>query len=112
MQRAIDTAVLEQSFTEQLARFFPRTVALRVPVQVTTVRGGRKLREAALVEFGGKENAIFVSILPLEFDDAVTLEWDSPKRSADASVIAVQYHRDRKAVAVKFNKPCDWMTQP
>jgi hypothetical protein len=112
VQRATDTAVLEQTCTEQLARFFPRTVPLRLPVQVTARRGGRELREATVLEFGGKENAIFVSSLPLEFDDDVKLEWDSPKRSADASVIAVQYYRDRKAVAVKFNKSCDWMTQP
>jgi hypothetical protein len=32
---------------------------------------------------------------------------------ADATVVAVQYHEGRKAVAVKFTQGlCDWVMQP
>jgi hypothetical protein len=105
---------LEQGCTEQLARFFPQVAAVRVPVQVTALRGGHtKLREAAVVEYAAAGFAIFVSTLPLEFDDRVRLERSQKTHAADATVIAVQYHEGRKAVAVRFIKgPCEWVTQP
>jgi hypothetical protein len=65
------------------------------------------------VEFGGPLYAIFLSTLPLEFDDRVKLERDLKGCTAEATVIAVQYHEGRKAVAVRFSHgPCDWITQP
>lgn len=71
------------------------------------------MREATVVEFGGPEHAIFLSTLPLEFDDRVRIERDGKRSSADAAVIAVQYHEGRKAVAVRFLQgPCAWVTQP
>lgn len=98
----------------QLARFFPEAHAVRVPVQIVALRVGARLREATVVEFGGSNHAIFVSTLPLEFDDHVRLEHDSRRHApADATVVAVQYHEGKKAIAVKFNfGPCHWVTQP
>jgi len=65
----------EQDCAEQLARFFPQARPVRIPVQVTAARGGStRLRESAVVEFGGPEHAIFLSTLPLEFDDRVRIE--------------------------------------
>jgi hypothetical protein len=104
----------QQGCAEQLARFFPQATAVDIPVQVTALRGGRtKLREAATLEFGAPDFAIFISTLPLEFDDRVRLEPDRRGRAVEATVIAVQYYEGRKAVAVKFTQgPCDWVTQP
>ena len=117
MKRSSNVAVSEQPLdcAEQLARFFPGAQVLRIPVQVTALRGGRaRLREATVLEFAGGGHAIFLSTLPLEFDDHVRLERDSrPPASSDATVVAVQYHEGRKAVAVKFmQEPCDWVMQP
>jgi hypothetical protein len=97
-----------------LARFFPRANAVRVPVQITALRAGStSLREATVVEFGGSEHAIFLSSLPLEFDDKVRIERERNGSAADARVIAVQYHEGRKAVAVRFLEgPCAWVTKP
>ena len=93
----------QQSCTEQLARFFPGVTPVRLPVQVTALRGGaNRLREASLIEFAGVEHAILVSGLPLEFDDKVRLEGNRKADTADATVVAVQYHAGQKAVAVKF----------
>jgi hypothetical protein len=105
---------VEQSCAEQLAKFFPQAAAVRVPAQITALRGGNtKLREATVLEFAAADVAIFVSTLPLEFDDRVRLERSQKSRPADATVIAVQYHEGRKAVAVRFTKgPCEWVTQP
>jgi hypothetical protein len=84
-------------------------------VQVSASRGGKtRLREATVVEFGGPEHAIFLSTLPLEFDDRVRIEASDERRPAEATVVGVQYHEGRKAVAVRFLQgPCDWVvTQP
>ena len=105
----------EQDCAEQLARFFPQARPVHIPVQVTLSRGsGTGLREAAFVEYGGPEHAIFVSSLPLEFDDRLRIEAAGAGRPAEASVVGVQYHEGRKAVAVRFLQgPCDWVvTQP
>jgi hypothetical protein len=105
----------EQDCAEQLARFFPRARRVRIPVQVTVCRGSStSLREAAVVEFGSPEHAVFLSTLPLEFDDRVRIETDGEGRPALATVVGMQYHEGRKAVAVRFSQsPCDWVvTQP
>lgn len=104
----------EGGCAEQLAKFFHGVFAVRVPVQVAALRGGgTKLREATVVEYAGKEHAIFVSSLPLEFDDVVRLENGDHGSATEATVIAVQYHEGRKAVAVRFLRGRrDWVTQP
>jgi len=66
-----------------------------------------------VVVYGTWEYAIFLSNLALEFDDRVRLAREGGGRSAEAAVIALQYHDGRKAVAVRFlDGPCEWMTQP
>jgi hypothetical protein len=104
----------EHDCAEQLARFFPHAVSVRIPVQVTALRGGSlQLREATVVEFAAPDFAIFASTLPLEFDDRVRLERHQTGPTADATVVAVQYHEGRKAVAIRFRPgPCEWVTQP
>lgn len=104
----------EQGCAERLARFFPHAKAVRVPIQITALRpGNARLKEATVVEYGGLEHAIFLSSLPLEFDDKVRIERDRNGCTAEATVIAVQYHEGHKAVAVRFLQgPCAWVTQP
>ena len=105
----------EQDCAEQLARFFPQARRVRIPVQVTVSRGGStSLREGVVVEFGSPEHAIFLSTLPLEFDDRVRVEAAGEGQPAEATVVGMQYHEGRKAVAVRFSQgPCDWVvTQP
>ncbi|HUL34365.1 MAG TPA: hypothetical protein VL128_10815 [Candidatus Eisenbacteria bacterium] len=103
----------ELSCSEQLARFFPKIPAAKISVRVEPVRPNAspaRLHEAALVEYASPEYAIFVSTLPLEFDDRVRISREGGGRSAEAVVIALQYHDARKAIAVRFlNGPCEWM---
>jgi len=105
VHRSTKIAVTEQEPTcsRQLARFFPGAVAIRTPVQVVAVRGGSaRLRERTVVEFGCRDHAIFLSTLPLEFDDHVRIEHETSGDAAEGTVIAVQYHEGRKAVAVRL----------
>jgi hypothetical protein len=107
--------LIEQGCAEQLARFFPQARPVRIPVDVIASRGGKtRLREATVVEFGGPQHAIFLSTLPLEFNDRVQIEAGGERRPTQATVVGVQYHEGRKAVAVRFVQgPCDWVvTQP
>jgi hypothetical protein len=49
----------------------------------------------------------------MEFGERVRLQRDTSGGAADATVVAVQYHEGRKAVAVKFAQGrCDWVTRP
>jgi hypothetical protein len=100
--------------TEQLARFFPKLPAVRIPVLVTPRRAGQlKAHEATVVEYGTCEYAIFRSKLALEFDDRVRLVRDGGGHPAEAAVIALQYHEGSKAVAVRFlDGHCEWMMHP
>ncbi|HTZ47440.1 MAG TPA: hypothetical protein VMH20_07605 [Verrucomicrobiae bacterium] len=104
----------EQECTEQLARFFPKLPAVRIPVRISPLRVGQvRTQETTVVEYGTTEFAIFLSKLALEFDDRIRLVRDGGGRPAEAAVIALQYHEGRKAVAVRFlDRPCEWMMQP
>ncbi len=103
----------ELSCAEQLARFFPSVTAVRIPVQVTQLRAGNgRMRESTVLEFGASQHAIFLSTLPLEFDDRVRIEHTEAGRGTEAAVVAMQYHEGRKAVAVRFlHGPCPWVTE-
>jgi hypothetical protein len=104
----------DQCCAERLARFFPDATSVRIPIQVSACQpGAARLREATTIEFGCPEHAIFLSTLPLEFNDRVRLEHSDKPGVVDAFVIAVQYHLGSKAVAVRFlHGPCEWVTNP
>ena len=88
--------------------------AVRVPVQITALRGGHtKLREATVLEFGNTEFAIFLSTLPLEFDGhafhkpggvAPQLEWNN----AGKKMILVFYSGNRPSVHVPLDSVADF----
>ncbi|HWY06575.1 MAG TPA: hypothetical protein VNY24_06915 [Candidatus Acidoferrales bacterium] len=105
----------ERGCAEQLARFFPMLPGVRIPVRVAPLRGGSspaRVHETAMVEYGSEEYAIFLSTLPLEFADRVRISGNGGGRSAEATVIALQYHEGRKAVAVRFVEGrCEWMRE-
>ena len=101
--------------TEQLARFFPKLPAVKVAARIAPLRAASpaRLQESVVVEYGSEEYAIFLCTLPLEFADHVRISRNGGGRSAEASVIALQYHDGYKAVAVRFlDGPCEWMRQP
>jgi len=105
----------EQGCAEQLARFFPNLPCVRIPVRVAPLRAGippARLHEAVVAEYGSEEYAIFLSKLAMEFADRVRISGNGGGHSAEATVIALQYHEGRKAVAVRFvDGHCEWMRQ-
>ena len=100
--------------TEQLARFFPDAEAVQVRAVLRPLRSGaNQIRESVVMEFASAERAIFSSRLPLEFDDRVRISDAEGNAECDATVVAVQYHEGRKAVAVQFaGEPRLWVKRP
>jgi len=109
-----DVTVIEsnEGCAAQLSQFFRTVQPVHIPVDVTANRSGTTpLRETVVVEFCGREYAIFRSALPLEYDDDVRLRAHETAGQMDARVVAVQYHEGVKAVAVRFQSgPCHWVT--
>jgi hypothetical protein len=97
-----------------LARFFPDAEAVQVRAVLRPLRSGAdQIRESVVVEFASAERAIFSSRLPLEFDDRVQISDAEGNAECDATVVAVQYHEGRKAVAVQFvDKQSFWVKRP
>ncbi len=113
--RAISEETVSRSgegCAEQLARFFRGIEPVEIPVNVSARRpGNAQLQESVVVEFCGRENAIFRSELPLEYNDDVRLVARGKAGQLNARVVAVQYHEGLKAVAVRFEGgPCPWVT--
>ena len=89
----------------KLARLFPEAIAVRIPVQVTALRAaGRNLHEHTTLVYGTPGEVLFASTLSLELDDRVRLRNSDGSLQAEAVVVAVQYHGEQKAVAVRFLK--------
>jgi len=109
-----DMTVIEsdEGCAVQLSQFFRTLQPVRIPVDVTASRSGNaQLRETVVVEFCGREHAIFRSTLPLEYNDDVRLTAHESAGQLGARVVAVQYHEGVKAVAVRFQSgPCHWVT--
>ena len=57
-----------------------------------------------VIEFGTPHEVLFVLDRPLEFADRVLVESTDGSLHAEAFVVAVQYHLERTAVAVRFLK--------
>jgi len=109
-----DMTVIEsdEGCAVQLSQFFRTLQPVHIPVDVTASRSGNaQLRETVVVEFCGREHAIFRSTLPVEYNDDVQLRAHESAGQLDARVVAVQYHEGVKAVAVRFQSgPCHWVT--
>jgi hypothetical protein len=109
------TVMLEASSgSAELARFFPgvRRVRIRAVLKPRRSLSGT-VSETVIVEYAGARQVIFLSALPLEFDDLVQLQPAQGKANSDGRVIAVQYHHDHKAVAVQLaNADTSWVNRP
>jgi hypothetical protein len=100
-QRGSATKV-DQSSIARLAGFFPSAIRVRIPVEVAIVNAVNSGSEA-LIEFGTAKEVLFVSELPLEFNDHVKLTNQDGSLNAEGKVVALQFDGSRTAVAVRFD---------
>jgi hypothetical protein len=118
---------LEPDFVSRLARFFPDATPVRIPIKLSRTQnrdngngnsdgsrnGDVTAHEQAsenvffqdtVIEFGTPQEVLFVLDRPLQFADRVLVESNDGTLHAEAFVVAVQYHLERTAVAVRFLK--------
>ena len=82
---------------------------MRIPVVATAIsgqgcQGRRPLSENTVIEFGTPHEVLFISSMPLEFEDTVRLENADGSLRIEAAVVAVQYHDGKTAVAARFTR--------
>ncbi len=122
---------LEPDIVSRLARFFPEATPVRIPIKLSRTQscdsghgnsngsgnangnGDQTAHERAnenvffqdtVIEFGTPHEVLFVLDRPLQFADRVLVESNDGTLHAEAFVVAVQYHLERTAVAVRFLK--------
>ena len=116
---------LEPDIVSRLARFFPEATPVRIPIKLSRTQsngngngngntnGDQTAHEQAnenvffqetVIEFGTPHEVLFVLDRPLQFADRVLVESNDGSLHAEAFVVAVQYHLERTAVAVRFLK--------
>ena len=101
-----------QNIVGQLAKFFPQATPVRLAVRVTRHDSGWP-GETAVVEFASSSEVLFALCQPVEFGDRVHLENSDGSLNTDGSVVAVQYHNGRTAVAARFAAAVpNWIVNP
>ncbi len=104
----------QTSVVGRLAKFFPQATPVRIPVTLTRVgRESGALSENTVIEFGTPREVLFASSVPLEFSETLRLQNSDSSLDAEASVVAVQYHNGRTAVAARFTREvANWNVKP
>ena len=97
----------------ELAKLFPGAVPVRVLVKLSKGDSANgSCAEQTLIEFGTREEILFVSGLPLEFDDTVRVRSTDGTLDSNAIIVAMRFHDDKMAFAAKFLKDVsNWMIE-
>jgi hypothetical protein len=108
---------LESDIVSRLAKFFPEATPVRIPIKLSRTYGNGRgngdvnLQQShnvffqdTVIEFGTPHEVLFMVDQPLEFADRVLVESNDGSLRAEGSVVAVQYHPKRTAVAIRFLK--------
>ena len=118
---------LESDIVSRLAKFFPEAAPVRIPIKLSRVNNddngnGRDSTtvhtndsaffQDTVIEFGTAHEILFMVAEPLEFADHVLVESTDGSFYAEATVVAVQYHPKRAAVAVRLlNHVANWIVK-
>jgi hypothetical protein len=107
----------EPDIVSRLAKFFPEATPVRIPIKLSRSNGNghgngdvgahdneKVFFQNTVIEFGTPHEVLFMVDRPLEFADRVLIESNDGSLHAEASVVAVQYHPERTAIAVRFLK--------
>lgn len=87
----------------ELARFFPGVVPVRIPVWVSKGPSAKApSAEQTMIEFGTAEEVLFVSGLPLDFEDIVRVRTTDGALDITAKIVAMRLHHDQMAIAARF----------
>ena len=88
---------------KELARFFPGVMPVHIPVRVCKGRSVKTASaEQTMIEFGTAEEVLFVSSLPLDFEDIVRVRSADGSLDITAKIVAMHLYDDKMAIAAKF----------
>ena len=97
----------------RLAKFFRDATPVRIPVRLTRELADGSSTETTVIEFGTPREVLFTSNLPLQFADTLRVENSDGTLNVQASVVALQHHRGRTAVAARFTHEVgNWIVKP
>src|SRR4051812_21386717 len=111
-QHAVVSALAEP-YVENLARFFPGAIRVRIPVNIRAMsaalipQSGKEMAQATestVIEFGTENEVLFASALALEFEDKIHVKSADGSLDVEAAVVAVQVNNGKLAVAARFTK--------
>jgi hypothetical protein len=106
MQKAVlegEEPIEPAECVEELARFFPGAMQVRIPIRVCKGRSSKAASaEQTMIEFGTAEEVLFVSGLPLDFEDIVRLKNVDGSLDVTAKIVAMHLFHDKMAIAAKF----------
>jgi hypothetical protein len=96
-----------------LASFFAAATPVRIPVRLTRRDAGEGFSENTVIEFGTPREVLFACAAPLEFADRIHLQNSDGSLDVEATVVAVQYHEGKTAVAARFTQDvANWIVKP
>jgi hypothetical protein len=95
----------------RLAQFFPEAVPVRIPVRVSKLDAKTSSPgEQTVIEFGTPGEVLFVSGLPLSFEDTVRVKNSDGSLDVEAEVVALQLLHGQTAIAARFlNDVANWI---
>jgi hypothetical protein len=97
----------------RLAKFFRDATPVRIPVRLTREVAEGQATETTVIEFGTPREVLFTSNLPLQFADTLRVQNSDGSLNVEASVVALQHHRGRTAVAARFTQEVgNWIVKP
>jgi hypothetical protein len=108
------TARAPESIVARLAKFFPDATPVRMPVKLTRfVNRHEAAPESTVIEYATSREILFATSTALEFAEKLRIRNSDSSLDAEASVVAVQYHNDKTAVAARFTREvANWIVKP
>jgi hypothetical protein len=102
----------QSNIVGRLAKFFPEATPVRIGVRITGA-GSSDFAESTVLEFGTSQEVLFALAQALEFGDRIHIENSDGSVKADASIVAVQIHNGRTALAARFTHAVpNWIVKP
>ena len=87
----------------ELARLFPGAVPVRIPVRVSKGDPAKIMPvEQTVIEFGTPAEVLFVSGLPLDFEDVVRVRTSDGSLNVSAKIVAMRFYHGKMAFAARF----------
>ena len=102
-----------ENYVAKLASFFAAATPVRIPVRLTRLGTGDVFSESTVIEFATPREVLFACAAPLEFADRIHLKNSDGSLDVEATVVAVQYHEEKTAVAARFTQDvANWIVKP